>query len=65
MIEVAQDRLGFQAFTASGRLYDAFELRRGADGRNRLVEGAAVLPPTRACVDGRGPDGPPCTSRGK
>lgn len=65
VVEVGEDRLGFQAFTATGRLYDAFELKRGADGRNRLAESSARLPPARACADGRGPDGPPCTSRGK
>ncbi len=65
VIEVEQDRIRFRADTASGRLYDAFELRRGADGRNRLIEGPASAVPTRACNGATGPDGQPCTSRGK
>lgn len=64
VIQVEADRLGFETFTASGRLYDSFELRRGADGRNRLTE-RGELPPVRVCDGAKGPDGPPCTTRGK
>lgn len=64
VIQVEADHLGFEAFTASGRLYDSFELRRGADGRNRLVE-RGDLPAIRTCAGAAGPDGQPCVSRGK
>jgi hypothetical protein len=65
VIEVDGDQLRFRAHTVTGRLYDAFELRRGPDGRNRLVSQPADLPPIRACHDGKGPDGPACTAEPK
>lgn len=65
LVDVEQDRLTLRAYTATGRLYDGFSLVRGADGRNRLEEMAADLPPIRRCQGGQGPDGQPCTARTK
>ena len=65
VVTVEKDRIGFEARTARGALYDAFELKRGADGRNRLVEGTAPLEAQRTCKAQTGPDGAPCTSRDK
>ncbi|HWK42478.1 MAG TPA: metallophosphoesterase family protein [Croceibacterium sp.] len=61
VVEVTQDRLQMRTFTATGRLYDGFDLVRSTDG-NRLIEVAA---PTaeRRCVGEMGPDGVPCTAR--
>jgi acid phosphatase type 7 len=65
VVTVEKDRIGFEARTARGALYDAFELKRGADGRNRLVESTAPLEAQRTCNAQTGPDGAPCTSRDK
>ena len=62
VIDVADDRIDFKAFTADGGLYDAFALTRGADGRNRLVETDAALPAARRCDGAAGPDDRPCTA---
>lgn len=62
VIAVTSDKLSFQAFTAAGRLYDAFDLVRGADGANRLKPGPH-LPRTRRCIGEAGPDGGPCAGR--
>ncbi|WP_367279812.1 fibronectin type III domain-containing protein [Sphingosinicella sp.] len=61
VIDVTADRLQFRTFTASGRLYDGFDLIRHADG-NRLVEIAEAAGPVRRCAGQAGPDGVPCTA---
>lgn len=38
IIHVDGDRLSFEAYTATGELYDAFTLNRQSDGSNTLVE---------------------------
>ena len=38
IIHVDGDRLSFEAYTATGELYDAFTLNRQSDGTNTLVE---------------------------
>lgn len=38
LVHVEEDRIRYEARTATGRLYDAFELVKDEDGRNRLVE---------------------------
>lgn len=53
LIDVDTDRLLFRAFTATGRLYDAFTLVKGEDGRNRLIERAAGRPCRPAPLFGR------------
>lgn len=62
VIRVEADRLDFKAYTAAGRLYDAFALTRGADGVNRMLE-TADLPQARRCVGEVGPDATPCAGR--
>ncbi|MNN96059.1 hypothetical protein D3C81_2149790 [compost metagenome] len=62
LIDVEADRLSFRAFTATGQLYDAFTLTRGADGRNRLIESDQSLLALRRCDGAAGPDDRPCTA---
>ncbi len=62
LIDVEADRLSFRAFTATGQLYDAFTLTRGADGRNRLTESDESLLALRRCDGAAGPDDRPCTA---
>ncbi|TRO96076.1 metallophosphoesterase family protein [Glycocaulis profundi] len=66
LIDFAPDAIGYAAYTAQGELYDAFELRREADGSKTLSDDLAALPEIRVCQDeDTGPDGFACTSRGK
>jgi len=63
LIDVAADRLSFRAFTATGRLYDAFVLVKAEDGRNRLIESSEEdLVAIRRCAGEQGPDARPCTA---
>ncbi|WP_420478683.1 fibronectin type III domain-containing protein [Brevundimonas sp. FT23028] len=62
LIDVEADRLSFRAYTATGRLYDAFILTRGADGLNRLTETEETLLAARRCDGAAGPDDRPCTA---
>lgn len=64
-VEVLPSRLEVRSFTASGTLYDAFDLNRDKQGRNRLSEPAGKLPVERFCSGETGPDQLPCTSRSK
>ncbi|WP_373487287.1 fibronectin type III domain-containing protein [Blastomonas sp.] len=65
VFHVEPNRIGFRAYTASGKLYDSFEMTRGADGRKMLTEQTDDLLPLRTCRGDVGPDGAPCTARGK
>ncbi len=38
VIRIDGDRLRYESRTATGRLYDAFEIEQGADGARRLIE---------------------------
>jgi len=60
-VDVEADRLRYRAFTATGVLYDGFDLLSGSDG-GRVVE-VPVTRPARTCRDRRSPDGGPCTAR--
>ncbi|MGY0633884.1 metallophosphoesterase [Luteimonas sp. A478] len=60
VIDVDRDQLTFRAYTATGELYDAFDLQRLEDGSNRLIDAPVALPPVRLCRDGIGPDGGKC-----
>ena len=61
-VDVEADRLNFRAFTATGRLYDAFTLVKGEDGLNRLIETEETLLAARRCDGEAGPDDRPCTA---
>jgi len=63
VIDVTQERLQLRTFTATGGLYDGFDLVREPEG-NRLIE-VATPAAERRCVAGTGPDGVPCTARPK
>lgn len=63
VVDVDGDRLAFRTYTATGRLYDGFDLVREPDG-NRLTEIDAAGP-VRRCSGKQGPDGAPCTARPK
>ncbi len=62
LVDVGDDRIDFRAFTATGRLYDAFTLVRAEDGRNRLIESDDALIDIRRCRGEAGPDDRPCTA---
>lgn len=62
LVDVEADRLNFRAFTATGRLYDAFTLVKGEDGLNRLIETDETLLAARRCDGAAGPDDRPCTA---
>jgi len=64
-VEVEEKRLRFRTYTASGLLYDGFDLTRGNDGRNYLAELPGKLPAVRTCAGAVGPDGGACVARGK
>lgn len=64
-IDVEADRLVFQAFTATGRLYDGFELTRRSDGTKQIKTLPGVTGPERRCSGQTGPDGAPCVARAK
>lgn len=49
IIDVAHDRLRYESRTATGRLYDSFELVRGDDGENRLVDNSGSAIEVRRC----------------
>lgn len=61
-VEVESQRLAVRTYTASGQLYDAFDLRRDETGGKHLVEPVSKLPAERACSGKRGPDDLPCTA---
>jgi len=65
VIDVERGRLKFRTHTASGTLYDGFDLVRRPDGGKTLVEVDEALAPIRTCAGDVGPDGAPCTARGK
>jgi hypothetical protein len=64
IVDVAGDRLSLRSYTASGRLYDGFDLERRTDG-NHLVEAIAGAIPERICAGATGPDGGRCAAEGK
>ncbi len=64
VVDVASDRLKFRTFTASGKLYDGFDLTRQADG-NHLVDIDEPMLAERTCTGDVGPDGGKCVARSK
>lgn len=65
IVDVETGRLKFRTYTASGKLYDGFDLHRQKDGRNRMVELTEPMLATRTCKDGKGPDGDKCVAKAK
>ncbi len=65
VVDVDGDRLKFRTFTATGKLYDGFDLARGGDGRNRLTEIDEPKIAERFCKGTVGPDGGACVARSK
>ncbi len=71
IVDVSPGRMAVRAHLATGELYDAFDLVRGRDGRNRLVEPVRDLPAMRRCTgathdlnaDSLNADSLPCTVR--
>lgn len=64
-IAVERDRLSVRTWTADDRLYDAFDIQRDAKGNKFLHEPALPRAPERFCNQATGPDGLPCSARGK
>jgi hypothetical protein len=65
IVDVAGARLQFRTYTASGKLYDGFDLERGRDGNNRLMEIDEPMLAERTCNGPVGPDGGKCMARAK
>lgn len=64
IVDVEPKTLKFRTFTASGKLYDGFDLERTAQG-NRLRELAEPTLAARRCTGDVGPDGGVCVASGK
>jgi hypothetical protein len=64
IVDVEPRRLKFRTFTATGSLYDGFDLERTAAG-NRLSEISEPTIAARTCQDEVGPDGGRCVATGK
>lgn len=65
IVDVDGGTLSFRTYTASGKLYDGFDLTKGADSRNRLTEISEPKIAERFCTGAVGPDGGKCVARGK
>lgn len=67
IVDVTPERIAVRAHLATGELYDAFDIVRQRNGRNRLVEQVRGLPEARRCSGPGDPDlnadGLPCTVR--
>src|SRR5690606_24222140 len=57
IVDVDVERLRFRTYTASGRLYDGFDLSKGAEGRNRLTEVSETKTAERFCLGPRDAEG--------
>jgi 3',5'-cyclic AMP phosphodiesterase CpdA len=49
IVRVAADRLSYESRTATGELYDAFEIEKRTDGTKRIIEPKVVLLPEQRC----------------
>lgn len=56
------ERLVYEARTATGRLYDAFRIETGTEGRRLVHEDENTLVPERMCRSDQGPDREGCTA---
>jgi acid phosphatase type 7 len=50
LVHVEGDRIRYESRTVTGRLYDAFDLVKGPNGTNRLVDRADEAIPERRCT---------------
>ncbi len=64
VVDVDGARLKFRTYTASGKLYDGFDLEKRADG-NHLTDTSEPTIAVRTCTGNIGPDGGKCVARGK
>ena len=62
IVDVEPARLVFRTYTASGALYDGFDLERREDGRKFLKELDEPTLTTRRCTGKVGPDGGACVA---
>jgi len=65
IVDVSKAKIAFRTYTASGKLYDGFDLERQADGTNRLMELKEPTLMTRKCTGTVGPDGGACVAEPK
>ncbi|HMO74946.1 MAG TPA: metallophosphoesterase family protein [Sphingopyxis sp.] len=65
IVDVEPKRIKFRTYTASGALYDGFELERRADGSKILTDTKEPTVATRRCWGEVGPDGGACVATGK
>lgn len=65
IVDVTKQKIAFRTYTASGKLYDGFDLERQRNGTNRLVELKEPTLMTRKCTGNVGPDGGPCVAEPK
>lgn len=65
IVDVESGRLRFRTYTASGGLYDGFDLERRPDGRKFLTEIDEPTIATRRCAGTVGPDGGACVASAK
>jgi hypothetical protein len=64
VVDLTGDRLQFRTFTASGKLYDGFDLERRCDG-NHLSDIDEPMIAVRTCNGNVGPDGGKGVARAK
>jgi len=57
VLRIDPQRIAYESRTATGRLYDAFELKRDADGAKQLFEQEAGRIASRDCARARSPKG--------
>lgn len=62
IVDVEPQRLKFRTYTATGKLYDGFDLIRRKDGSKQLVELSEPTLITRKCSGTIGPDGDTCVA---
>ncbi len=65
IVDVFSQRLSVRVYTATGRLYDGFDIERGQDGRKSVSESGEALLAERRCEAGLNPDGTACGLRTK
>jgi len=59
-IEVSTDRIHFQAWTAAGELYDAFEIQKDDEGNNTVVDLIPLDRPIHRCTNPNPPESDRC-----